>query len=321
MNDAPLVLAENRMSLQQSDWSRRDLLSLYLMRFDRLQTQRAYKNDLIQFFGTDVISYEMAMHVSFVTVNTHLQEMERSGQKPATMKRRLAAIRGFFDWLIALQLVEHNPASRQLVRRIRGDGKKDRAIIYLSTDQSQRLIAATSEAGDAAVRDRALIITLLHCVLRRSEAAAMDFEHVRSLGDLWVLNLPMTKGGADQYVKLPAHVRDEIEGVRLHYGFGSGAVWRSLSCNNSNGKRLTPHSIYDIVRKTAHRAGLGDAVGAHTLRHTGCTLALEAGASLQQVQTHARHKHIETTMRYVHQREKLRDSAADYIHIPSPPNT
>jgi hypothetical protein len=36
---------------------------------------------------------------------------------------------------------------------------------------------------------------------------------------------------------------------------------------------------------------------------------------VQQVQTHARHNNIETTMMYLHQRDKLRDSAADYIHV------
>jgi len=35
----------------------------------------------------------------------------------------------------------------------------------------------------------------------------------------------------------------------------------------------------------------------------------------KQVQLHARHKQIETTMTYVHQRDRLCDSAADYINL------
>jgi integrase len=98
-----------------------------------------------------------------------------------------------------------------------------------------------------------------------------------------------------------------------HYGIATGPLWRSHSRRNPGG-RLTPTSIYRIVRETALKAGLPD-IGAHTLRHTGCTLAIDNGASLQQVQTHARHKQIETTMVYVHQRDRLRDSAADFIKI------
>jgi len=106
---------------------------------------------------------------------------------------------------------------------------------------------------------------------------------------------------------------DEIENHLRHYDIPRGPVWRSLSNFNKNG-RLSSDSVYKIVRRTAQVAGLPE-IGAHTLRHTGCTLAIEAGASLQQVQSHARHKNIETTMVYIHQRDRLRDSAADYIHV------
>ncbi|TDI70023.1 MAG: integrase [Bacteroidetes bacterium] len=133
------------------------------------------------------------------------------------------------------------------------------------------------------------------------------------MGHYWVLDLPKTKGGADQYVKMPAHLVEEIEHHLSHYDISSGPVWRSVSNRNRHG-RLSMESVYQIVKRTAITAGLPE-IGAHTLRHTGCTLAIEAGASLQQVQTHARHKNIETTMVYIHQRDRLRDSAADFIHV------
>ena len=144
----------------------------------------------------------------------------------------------------------------------------------------------------------------------------MDFEHLRKVDRYWVLDLPFTKGGTDQYIKVPEHVAEAILAHKKHYAYTSGPVWRSLS-RNSYGKRLSTTSIYTIVRKTAERAGITARVGAHTLRHTGCTLATESGASLQQVQAHARHKNLETTMIYVHQRDKLSDSAADYIDVSS----
>lgn len=290
-----------------------DLITAYLQRFDRAQTRRAYGNDLEQFFGTDEVDLALARRATFLHVNQHVAEMERAGLKPATLRRRIAAIRGFFDWLVALDLIEKNPAHRQLTRRVRATNRTDRTILFLTAEQANRLLAAADEAGEAAVRDRALITTLLHCVLRRSEAAAMDHHHVRPLGHYWVLDLPQAKGGSDQFVKVPAHVVEAVERVRTVYGHDGGPVWRSLS-NNSRGRRLSGKSIYNIVRRTAQRAGLPD-VGAHALRHTGCTLAIEAGASLQQVQAHARHKNLETTMVYVHQRDRLRDSAADYIHL------
>ncbi|RMH56574.1 MAG: integrase [Bacteroidetes bacterium] len=300
-----------------------NLLLAYLHRFDREQTQRAYWNDLTQFFGTDHVDLSLARQATFLHVNEHIARLERANMKASTIKRRIAAIRGFYDWLIALELMDRNPANKQLLRRVRSARPQDRTIFFLTAEQAAALVEAAGDApGDTGVRDRALVLTLLHCVLRRSEAAAMDVEHIRPLGAHWILEIPQAKGGADQYVKMPEHVVEVIEDTKRHYGIATGALWRSLS-NNGRGNRLSPHSIYRIVRRAAERAGLPE-IGAHTLRHTGCTLAIEAGASLQQVQTHARHKSIETTMTYVHQRDRLRDSAADYIQLPSssqPPST
>lgn len=294
--------------------SQSNLIPVFLLRYDRENTRRSYTLDLESFFGSNVVTLEMARAVSFPLVNAYLERMQADGYTPSTMRRRLASLRGFFAWLVALGVLKANPADRHLVRRIARSGGSDRAITVLSRDQATRLVGAVSLDKESGVRDRALIITLLNCVLRRSEAAAMNYEHIRAIGSHYVLDLPATKGGADQFVKLPSLVLSEIENVKRHYGWSSGPIWRSLS-NNSLGNRLSPSSVYRIVNKAAEAAGIQAAVGAHTLRHTGCTLAIEAGATVQQVQTHARHKNLETTMIYVHQRDKLADSAADYIDL------
>lgn len=287
---------------------------MFLQRFDRAQTRRAYRNDISQFFGTEYVTAPDVQVITFVHVNKHLAALEGDGLKASTIKRKVSALRGFFDWLEALEVVDRNPANSKLMRRQRKVRQSDRKVVFLSSWEASELVEATSEAGDAATRDRALIMTMLHCVLRRSEAAAMNADHVRPLSRYWVVDLPHSKGGDDQFVKIPAHVVEEIDLMKEHYGFSGGPLWRSLS-NNNRGGRLTPHSIYNIVKQTAARTRLPDSVGAHTLRHTGCTLAIESGASVHQVKTHARHKNLETTMIYVHQREKLRDSAADFIKI------
>lgn len=291
-----------------------DLLPIYLLRFDRPQTRRAYTNDLAQFFGSEVVTLRMAREVTFVHVNAHIQQLQDAGYRPATIQRRVSGLRGFFDWLMALDLIERNPANRQLVRRVARIHKGERAITVLTQAQARALIDAADLHGKAAPRDRALLLTMLHGALRRSEVAAINLEDIRQVGAFWVLELPLTKGGVDQMVKLPRHVVEAVHDCCDAYGITGGAVWRSLA-SNRRGKRLSDRSIYTIVARAAAEAGLVETIGAHTLRHTACTLAIEGGASPQQVQAHARHKKLETTMVYVHQRDKLRDNAADYIKL------
>lgn len=268
-----------------------DLIPIFLLRFDRENTRRAYASDLRDFFESDTVTLSQARRISFIDVNKYLERLEQAGASPATLKRRLATLRGFFAWLNALDLLigSKNPADRHVVRRIRSVRRSDRIVQVLTRSQSQALLDAIDLEKPSGLRNRALVLTLLHCVLRRSEASAMDVEHIQRVGDHYALILPDTKGGSDQFVKMPGVVLQEINRMREGYGISSGALWRSLS-NNSRGNRLTPTSIYRIVRDTARKAGIEEDIGAHTLRHTGCTLAIEAGASVQQVKEHARHK-------------------------------
>lgn len=292
-----------------------DLVPVYLLRFDRPNTRRAYTQDLAAFFGSESTSLQTARTVTFTHVNAYLEAMETDGKSIATMRRRLACLRGFFGWLVALGLLPLNPADRQLVRRIAPDRARDRVFTVLTREQAQTLISGVDLNRPTGLRDRTLVVTLLNCVLRRSEAAAMNVEHLRQAGAFWVLDLPSTKGGSNQTVKVPAHVAGQIQEFVAHAGIRTGPVWRSHSRNESQGKRLSTSAIYTIVNRLATSVGIAGVVGAHTLRHTGCTLAIEGGATIQQVQTHARHKNIETTMVYVHQRDRLANSAADFIDL------
>lgn len=291
-----------------------DLLPIFLLRYDRPNTRRSYANDLQDFFGTPEVTLFQASGVTFIDVNAYVESLQSNGYAASTQRRRLASIRGFFSWLVSLGALDSNPADPHLVRRIRRSGGSDRAITVLTRAQARALIESVNLDHPTGLRDRTLIQTLLHCVLRRSEAVAMDFEHIRQVGQHVVLDIPSSKGGADQYVKVPDFLARSISDMATHYGYSAGPIWRSFS-PNSLGNRLSGTSVYRIVHEAGKRSGIQSTVGAHTLRHTGCTLAIESGATVQQVQSHARHKNLETTMMYVHQRDRLADSAADYIDL------
>lgn len=190
------LVSSIQSGIQRSDLDT-DLLPLYLLRFDSENTRRSYTNDVTQFFGSDVITLRVARTVTFVDVNEHLERMSASGAKATSMQRRVAALRGFFSWLSALQLIDQNPADRHLIRRIPRANRRDRIITVLSRDEAARLLDAVDPEFSSFVRNQTLLLVLLHCVLRRSEARTMDFEHLRKVDRFWVLDLPFTKGGAD----------------------------------------------------------------------------------------------------------------------------
>ena len=291
-----------------------DLVPLFLLRYDRENTRRAYASDLEAFFGCPTVTLEMATAVTFTDVNEALGRLDSDGKSPATQRRFLASLRGFFGWLAALGFIDLNPADRHLVRRIPSSADSSQLVTVLTREQATRLLSAVDLSKPSGPRNFALLTVLLNCVLRRSEAASMDVEDIGTAQGHAVLTLKRAKGGANQVVKIPARAAEVLSQFLSDQGYHSGPVWRSFS-NRNYGSRISGSAIYKIVRNTSVQAGIHDRVGAHTLRHTGCTLAIENGASIQQVQSHARHKNIETTMRYVHQRNRLANSAADFIDL------
>ena len=137
------------------------------------------------------------------------------------------------------------------------------------------------------------------------------------MGAYWRLRLFDTKGAAEAWVKLSPEVVERLARLEAEEQITGGLLFRSHH-RGRRGQALTDTGVYHVVKAVAEASGVLAELprtSPHKLRHTGCTLAVEGGASLKQVQTHARHRSVETTMVYVAQRDKLRDSATDYIRL------
>jgi integrase/recombinase XerD len=78
----------------------------------------------------------------------------------------------------------------------------------------------------------------------------------------------------------------------------------------TSGGRMRSSQPWELVCRLAAAAGIRewDRLSAHSLRHTGITLALDAGVPLRDVQDYARHRDARTTRRY--DRDSLDRSAA-----------
>ena len=283
------------------------------------RTRRAYRRDLVHFFGSENATMAEIRQITFHDIIAFRNELAESGYKRTTINRKLSSLKAFFRMLLAAGLVENNPADATLVRGYRvEDNLTGKAI---STQAIKSILQAVQEEQDDLVRsrDEALLHLLTFGGLRRSEAANISWEDLTEEGAFTVLRLPETKSGVLQDIKIQpvvSHYLSLYKQALSAHGYGAMMkVFISLSRNQSHGKPLSDQSINLIVKKYAKRAGLSRAITAHMFRHTCCTLAIEGGAKPQQVQAHLRHKDLKTTMRYYENREKLTDNASDYIHI------
>lgn len=149
-------------------------------------------------------------------------------------------------------------------------------------------------------RDRALLATLLYHGLRREELCELTVKNARQQ-QRGVLHLKISgKGGMTRFVFLhPAAGRllaDYLEAAG-HGDDEGGALFRPL--HHSRGDSLggiTPDGVYKLVRN--YSTTLEFMVGAHSLRSTAATNALEHGADLAEVLQMLGHANITTTRLY-----------------------
>jgi integrase/recombinase XerD len=225
-----------------------------------------------------------------------------------TIRHRLAALSSLFQYLCDENAVTHNPVKG--VKRPKNESDEGKTPA-LGDQQARKLLMAPNEQSVKGVRDRAVLATLLYHALRREELCKLrvkDFKHERrGVAHLKVFG----KGEKTRYVPLhPA-----ASGLILEYlaaaGHGSddtGALFRPVR-NNRTGRlhnAITPDGIYKLVRK--YSAALGFEIGAHALRATAATNALDHEADIAKVQEWLGHANISTTRIYDHRKTRPEDS-------------
>ena len=283
-------------------------------------TQRAYRSDLCQFFGVSDLSFITLDRLDEVVpgdVIAWRNELHAAGKARSTINRKLSALRAFYAHFIGHGALQNNPADAAVVRGY----KTDRRVggKSMATDDLNRLLADVAATANPLqrARDHALLLVLVYCGLRRSEAAGMHWEHLRREGVHPVIDLVETKAGVEQDVKMVGPVLDALEVYRealvASGRDATGPVFISVA-RGTYGNGLSPQSVRLIVKRYADRLGIDD-VSAHTLRHTCCTLAIEGGARPEQVQNHLRHADVKTTMGYFDNRNRLENNAADHIRL------
>ena len=226
----------------------------------------------------------------------------------ATVRHRLAALSSLFEYLCEKNAVTHNPVKG--VKRPRaesGEGKTP----AIGDNQARDLLAAPAEDRIKDRRDRAILSTLLFHALRREELCKLkvkDFRHPRR----GVLHLNVS-GKGDKTRYLPLHpgtnalIHDYLEAAG-HGDDDNGALFRPIK-NNRTGrleKALTPDGVYKLVRQ--YSAQLGFLIGAHALRATAATNALDHQADIAKVQEWLGHANIATTRIYDHRKTRPEDS-------------
>jgi len=266
-------------------------------------TITAYRGDLADFAASRGTSRAWAgspeAAVRYLAARTRRGVRGERALAPTSLRRRAAAIRGFYRFAFGEGIIAVDVAARLDLPR------QPRLLPEtLSVAEVERLLeSAGDDETPSGHRSRALVELLYAGGLRVSEALGLDREDASlEAGFVRVIG----KGDRERLVPIGDLARDWlrswVDGPRasllaLHHV--SPARGGPLFLGD-RGRRLARQQAWGIVTGAAERAGLAGRVSPHTLRHSFATHLLEGGADLRIVQELLGHASISTTQLYTH---------------------
>jgi integrase/recombinase XerC len=264
-------------------------------------TLRNYLSDLGQ-FNQFLIERKLCLEdggkvdlrkIDIHVVRTYLAALTKN-RKKSSMGRKLAALKGFFRYLVATRHIERDP-----LRLIHSPKQEKPLPTFLSVDDVFQLLGATKVNNALDARDRAILEVFYSTGIRASELVGLDWSDVDfQLGIVRVVG----KGSKERIVPIGEVALQTLR----DYGQEVRNDWH-LPCTGKNpvflnhrGGRITTRSVARVVDKQLRKAGIAVKISPHGLRHSFATHLLNSGADLRVIQELLGHTSLSTTQRYTH---------------------
>lgn len=223
-------------------------------------------------------------------VRAIIAEQHREGIAGRSLARRLSALRGLFNHMIAHGQAQSNPAQDVLA-------PKDKKALPATLDPEEVSRLLAQNLNDPMIcRDLAMFELMYSSGLRLAELVNIDLVDL----DLSVGQVRVTgKGGKVRDLPVGEHAIEAINkwlGYRRNLpGAADSAVFLS-----SRGKRIAPRTVQMRLKKLAESQGLERDCYPHMLRHSFASHLLESSGDLRAVQELLGHADISTTQIYTH---------------------
>lgn len=259
-------------------------------------TLKAYRRDLEEFVaharacGRDEAAWDQAQ------VRAWLADQHRHKRSPATIQRKLSALRSFLAYLVNEGVLAHNPADG-----VRAPKKNRPLPKALEVDRLSHFLDNMPRDDALALRDRAVLELFYSSGLRLAELAALDCATVER-GRSWQVT---GKGGKTRMIAVGETAMRAIRDWLAVRGELADPAEPALFVSKRGG-RLSPRAIQQRMEVWGQRLGLGQHLHPHMLRHSFASHLLQSGGDLRGVQELLGHANLSTTQIY---------TRLDYQHL------
>ncbi|SES62473.1 site-specific tyrosine recombinase XerD [Anaerobranca gottschalkii] len=255
-------------------------------------TVLSYERDLKKFINfLKETGFSDLSSVKRQQIITYLLKLQGEKMAPASISRNLAAIRSFFNYLSAENLLGEDPA-----RDLDSPKLSKKLPKIITVEEVEELLSQPDETDKMGIRDRAMLELLYASGLRVSELISLEVDDVNL--DLGFLRC-QGKGSKERIVPLG---KMAIHYIQLYLQQSRPKLVKNIYQKtlflNFHGRPLTRQGFWKIIKKYAKQSGIDTEITPHTFRHSFATHLLENGADLRSVQEMLGHADISTTQIY-----------------------
>lgn len=253
----------------------------------------AYKRDVMEFetvISDKNVSLEEASNTEVVA---YLLKLKNDGKSAATVNRKIASLRSFYQYLYAQNLVKTNPTLN-----IKSPKIERKEIEYLSIEEIEVLLEQPDHTMKG-IRDRAILEILYATGIRVSEIIESNVEDlnlrmgfIACPGDhgkarIIPLGRP-ARAAAEEYIY-------EARPKLLKEENGS----ENALFLNYNGGRFSRQGLWKLLKEYAKLAGIENKLTPQTLRNSFAVHMIQNGADIKSLQELLGHEDINATQIYL----------------------
>lgn len=258
-------------------------------------TVTAYKKDLEQFadYLMQMYSLENANEVKTAFVRSWVVQLVETGRSMSTIKRKLSALKSYFNYLERHHQLEKNPMVKIPIPKL-----SQKLPAYLQENEIDRLFNRINWPDDfSSQRDRLILDLLYNTGLRRAElidlkTSSLDWSNacLRVLG----------KGAKERLIPFGQQLGTRIKKYLLvrEETFSNVAIQHLLLTDK--GKVLYPKFVYNKVKHYLSVVSSAEKLSPHILRHTFATHLSNNGADLNAIKELLGHSSLAATQIYTH---------------------
>ena len=297
------------------------------------QTENMFRLHILPMFGKYSLKYLM------FNKQLVISKLTAKANEYANFKVIRSYVNSVFDWAEEMDVIEVNRLKRSIskvkpIKKVQIQRQKNEEELYLNKAELIAWLEAIEEDfknEELSLMDYVLFYTTFLLSDRKSETYALQWKHIdfdkKEIHIVQALDrfgiTKSTKGKkkttfnvSDHLLELLQAWKEEQKRLLKFYKIRQTPKQFVFTQDKNDGKVNQPlHIDYLNYRMKATEKRHPELKHAtpHMLRHTGATLAKQAGVSLEQISEALTHSNSETTMGYINSNSKVKQTVGDLV--------